>query len=94
MCVCQIGSLRELAGVREAAQKEYASAMQRQEKLEFEQKQFALKGRQDKASLMEPQVAQAVQYVRQCRERLDDISKGLLHVESRKFGCVRVCASA
>lgn len=82
----QISGMRELLAIREAAAKEYNSAWQKQEKLEFEQKQFALKGRQDKASLMEPQVAQASQYVKQCRERLDDITKGLLHVEARKFG--------
>jgi hypothetical protein len=84
----QIAGLRELLGIREGASKEFLSATQKLEKLEFEQKQLALKGRQDKSALMEPQVAQASQYVRSCRERLDDITKGLIYVEARKFGCV------
>jgi len=87
--ITRISALRELLSIRDGACREYNTAWQRQEKLEFEQKQFELKGRHDKASLMEPQVAQAGQYVKQCRERLDDISKGLLHVEARKFGTVR-----
>ena len=75
-----------MLGLRAAAAAEFNAAWQRQEKLEFEQKQFALKGRQDKATLMEPQVAQAAQTVKLAREKMDDIAKGLIHIESRKFG--------
>lgn len=53
----QIRGLKELLSIREGALKDYQSAWQRQDKLEFEQKTWVDKGRQDKAEKCEPQIA-------------------------------------
>jgi len=87
--LARIQSMRDLLAVRDIVGRDYAAARQKEERLIFEQNQFALKGRQDKAAQMEPTIQAATLAVRQCKERLDDVTKGLIHVEARKFGTIR-----
>lgn len=85
----RIGALKELLSTREAAAKDHQAAFVRQDKIETEKQGWIAKGKPDKAEKLEPQLAAAQQAVKACRERMDDVTKGLIHVEARRLGTVR-----
>jgi len=76
--------------VRGAAQAEYSAAWTAQDKLKFQQAQLREKGQIPKADAMEAKVAEAIALSRRMKERMDDISKGILHIEADKSARVRV----
>lgn len=80
----RLRSLRAVLSVRDAAQGAYSRAWVEQDKLQFQAKQWQDKLRQDKASALEPKIAEAVGLMKRLKERLDDISKGILFIESDK----------
>jgi hypothetical protein len=82
--VHRLRSLRSLISVREAAQQAYSRAWIEQDKLQFQAKQFRDKLREDKASQLEPKIAEAVGMMKRLKERVDDISKGTLFIEADK----------
>jgi hypothetical protein len=86
----RVRGLKALLEVREAAQREYSAAWQAQDKLAFQEKAFREKGRPDKADALQPKVAEAVAGMRRMKERLDDVSKGVLHVEGERLARTRV----
>lgn len=86
----RVRGLKSLLEVRESAQKEYSAAWQAQDKLAFQEKGFREKGRADKADALAPKVAEAVAFMRRMKERLDDISKGVLHIEAERLARTRV----
>lgn len=88
--ISRVTSVKQLIAMREDALKQYQSAWGKQDKLEYEVKQWTAKGRRDRAEKLEPQVAQAATAVKHSRERLDDITKGLMHVEARKLSRTRL----
>jgi hypothetical protein len=87
--VHRIRSLMGLLAVREQAQKNYNAAWLKQEKLKFEAKQFRDKLREDKAVLLEPKIAEAEGAMKRLKDRLDDITKGTLYIESDKISRAR-----
>ena len=88
--VHRVRGLKTLLEVRDAAQKDYSAAWLAQDKAAFTEKQFREKGRPDKADAMAPKVAEAVTLMKRMKERLDDISKGVLHVEAGRLARARV----
>lgn len=88
--VHRVRGLKTLLEVRDAAQKDYSAAWMNQDKLAFQEKQFREKGRPDKADALAPKVAEAVGGMKRMKERLDDISKGVLHVEGARLARARV----
>jgi hypothetical protein len=86
----RVRGLKSLLDVRESAQKEYSAAWVAQDKLAFQEKQFREKGRPDKADALTPKVAEAVGIMKRMKERLDDISKGIVHVEADRLARTRV----
>jgi PX domain len=86
----RVRGLKALLEVREHAQKEYSNAWQAQDKLAFQEKGFREKGRADKADALAPKVAEAVAFMKRMKERLDDVSKGLLHIEAERLARTRV----
>jgi hypothetical protein len=65
----RLRSLRALLTVREQAQSEYGKAWVKQDRLHFEAKSFADKGRQDQAVKLEPKIAEAVGLMKRAKER-------------------------
>lgn len=88
--VHRLRGLKALLAVRAGAQDAYSKAWVNQDKLQFQAKQFREKARPDKADALEPKIAEAVGIMRRMRERLDDISKGLLNIEADRVSRVRV----
>lgn len=86
----RVRGLKALLEVREAAQREYAAAWQAQDKLNFQEKSLRDKGQAPKADALAPKVAEAVAGMKRLKERLDDISKGLLHIEAERLARTRV----
>jgi PX domain len=86
----RIRSLKALLKVRSNAQASYSAAWVAQDKLHFQQKQFNDKGRGDKAAMLEPKIAEAVGIMKRMKERLDDISKGVLGVEADRVTRTRI----
>lgn len=86
----RLRSLKALLAVRDAAQAAYSRAWVAQDKLHFQAKQFRDKGRQDRADPLMPKIAEAVGIMKRMKERLDDVTKGLLVVEADKVSRVRV----
>lgn len=84
--------MKELIQGRQAAQQSYVNAWSAKDKLEHQQKSFRDKGKEDKATKMEPQLAAAKDQARVARERLHDITKGLLHFEAPQLSARRVDA--
>jgi len=85
----RLKSLKALMAQREAAQNEYGKAWMKQDRLHAEQKQWREKGREDRAVALESKTAEAVQEMKGRKERLDDISKGALYIESDKCSRAR-----
>lgn len=88
--VHRVRGLKALLEVREAAQKEYSAAWVAQDKLQFQEKKLREQGRADKADAMAPKVAEAVGLMKRMKERLDDVSKGVLHVEADRLARTRI----
>jgi len=85
----RIGAFKELLATREQVAKDYQAAWSRQDKIEVEKQGWITKGKADRAEKLEPQLAQAILTVKTLKERMDDITKGIIHVESRRLGTVR-----
>jgi len=86
----RLRSLKALLAVRDAAQAAYSRAWVAQDKLHFQAKQFRDKGRNDKSDQLEPKIAEAVGLCKRMKERLDDVSKGVLHVEADRVSRARI----
>jgi hypothetical protein len=86
----RVRSMKALLAVRDAAQKAYSAAWVAQDKLHFQQKQFRDKAREDKALALEPKIAEAVGLMKRMKERLDDVTKGVLGVEADRGARARV----
>jgi hypothetical protein len=83
-------ALKALLHVRKAALEAYAKAAQHLNQMRFRQKQFKDKGDTVRAEQIEPQVVEATVNERQMKDRLDDVTKGVLLVESRAVASKRV----
>jgi len=88
--VSRVRGLKALLDVRDAAQREFAAAWTAHDKLTFQDKSFRDKGRADKADAMAPKIAEAKALMTRMKERLDDISKGILNVEADRLARTRV----
>lgn len=88
--VQRVRSFKALLGLHRSAQEAYARAFQAQDRLEFQERQLKQKGREDQAAQMQPRIASARAETKAMKERLDDVTKGILHVESKNISIARI----
>lgn len=79
-----------LLAVRRAALEAYGRAWKEKDSLEFQQKKYREKSDEARAAQLEPKIAEATRLTRQMKERLDDVTKGILHVEATAAAAKRV----
>ncbi|RYG40409.1 hypothetical protein EON68_04285, partial [archaeon] len=81
--------LKALLEVRESAMKDYSAAWMAQDKLNFTAKAYREKGNNEKAAALGPKIAEANLTMQSMKDRLDDITKGLLFVETDRLSRIR-----
>lgn len=86
----RVRGLKTALAVRDAAKKSYGEAWVNQDKIAFQKAEFEKKGKMDKAREQVPKLAEAIDNTRRHKERLDDITKGLLYVEGARISRIRV----
>lgn len=86
----RIRGLKQLLQLREDAQQAYAISWTAHDKLSYQGKQFRDRGRADKADALEPKIAEAAGVMRNMKDRLDDITKGLINIEAPRVWRIRI----
>lgn len=86
----RVNSLSDLLMVLRQASTTYEEAFTKLDTLQFKEKQLRSKGKADQANALEPKITEADVAKQRAKERVDDITKGILNVEAAKVSRARV----
>eukprot|EP01138_Halocafeteria_seosinensis_P014438 gb/GECG01014739.1/.p1 GENE.gb/GECG01014739.1/~~gb/GECG01014739.1/.p1 ORF type:complete len:517 (+),score=91.25 gb/GECG01014739.1/:1-1551(+) len=86
----RVNAMRDLLDLLKSARSAYEDAFGKVDSLKFKEKQLRSKGKMEQADALSPKIAEAEEMRKKAKDRVEDITKGILNVEAAKVCRARV----